>query len=370
MTYLVCLVAFLLKAGYGLEAVGALIGLARLIPVVSNVLIGQYADRFPARTLIVITEFVATLCTLFMLWSWSQGNNYFLLFASIGVLRSCVVAFQMNARAKITKLLSGESYIGNAKNAIRLNRVTQGATFVAGILGYLAIRFLSFEQVILFDGFSFLLGGIVIAILKFDDDRIESRPAQDERFFAKFKLLYRFASRPALLDLGLAVVVAGSTSLLARIAGDNSALIPLLLASYGLAVWCAGSLEQMPWVKNSHASIWFLFAASWVLVFSFPNAPVLTWGFVFVKDLCYWVLFHRYSTHIQKETPAQFMGAVTAARMAQMISILALGELVVGRLSSFMPAMGEGLWRATLCVVVATFVIAKAAPVRDGDARI
>jgi hypothetical protein len=84
----------------------------------------------------------------------------------------------------------------------------------------------------------------------------------------------------------------------------------------------------------------------------------LTLVCVLSKDIFYWLLFHRISSHIQMDTPQSIMGGVTSARGTQMILILASGELMVGAWSKVVPVLYDGLWRSAFCFAVAVALMA------------
>jgi hypothetical protein len=60
------------------------------------------------------------------------------------------------------------------------------------------------------------------------------------------------------------------------------------------------------------------------------------------------------------DTPQKNMGAVTYARMVQVVTVLALGELTVGAWQKILPVFYDGLWRGVFCfVLVAVLALPK-----------
>lgn len=357
LTFTICTVAFMLKAGYSLSTVGLTVGASRLFPLVANLVCGHLADHLPAKQLIYGSELLAGCCSLLILMSWNAGPTHFPLFLIATILRATVLAVQLGARTKISKLLSDASYQSNARQAIWLNKAMHGSTLFAAIIGWVAIKYLSLQVVIAFDAFTFLLGGLVLLLIELPaTERLTTVSFKITQVMKstleKFKSLYQFSPRAAGLDLLLAVSMCGTVTLFGRLAGGHEEYIPLLLGSYGLAVWVAGYLERSLIVQKQHALIWLLLGGGYIAAFTYQGSFAVTWLFIFAKDIAYWLLFHRYSSHIQMQTPATDTAAVSSARVAQMTAVLALGEIGVGAWQSSVSLSAEGIWRGVFCFVV------------------
>ncbi|MCX6126601.1 MAG: hypothetical protein NTV34_17855 [Proteobacteria bacterium] len=352
MTFTVCLTAFMLKAGQSLAMVGVALAVNRLVPLVVNLMWGDIGDRVNPRRLIAWTEVAAALLSLGLLWTWEQGPGAFWIFLAILATRSCLVVLQGGARARMVKLLSDSSYSSNARQAIWLNKATHGATLFGGAIGWFLVSYATFIQAILFDMTTFALGGLALWFLRIEMPTMEQQPRAPHIFF-KFKSLYHFAQRPAALDLLLALTMCGTGTLMARLAGGNQGLIPLFLISYGAAVWIAGYLQRLSFIQLRHESLWILLGIAYLAAFASVGHPTVTLPLILVKDIAYWLLFHRYSAQIQSATPSQSMAAVSSARTVQMVVVLSLGELGVGFWQTIVSPLGEGAWRAAICMIIA-----------------
>ena len=143
----------------------------------------------------------------------------------------------------------------------------------------------------------------------------------------------------------------GLASFNTRLAGNKQEWNPVLLIFYGLAVWVAGYIERSKLVRRVGPALWIAFGASFWVLGVLPVGVGLV-AANFVKDVFYWILYHRITTSIQMDTPTEVIGSVSHARMAQMITILALGELAVGAWQNVLPISWDAGWRAVLCVAV------------------
>ena len=111
-------------------------------------------------------------------------------------------------------------------------------------------------------------------------------------------------------------------------------------------------VERAKILKSQSLIFWAGLGFSYALLGCFPERGLVTLCFALLKDTFYWLLLHRISTHIQMDTPQPVMGAVTSARITQMVLILASGELMVGAWSKVVPVFYDGLWRGIFCFAV------------------
>lgn len=347
----ICMIAFMTKAGYGLFEISLILGLQRLIPLLITGLAGHLTDRIAPRLNVVLSEFIAAVTTLGILWAWSEVRDAYFALLAFTVLKASVVAFQAGSRAKITKLLSESSYQSNAKNAIWFNKATQGAMLFAGVCAWPIIIYADFQTAIWFDLLTFAVNGLIVYFLPIGKSQ-SGTPTVASSILGKFRDFYRFNPRAAVLDLFLALSMMGTTSFTARLAADDQHWMAILFAGYGLAVWIAGYMERYELLKHHSRVLWAGLAFSYAVVGFFPGSGFLTAGLTLSKDIFYWLLLHRISSHIQMDTPESNLGSVTSARVTQMIFILASGELLVGSYAKALPVWADGLWRGIFCLLV------------------
>jgi MFS family permease len=351
MAFNICLLAFMLKDGQELFYASLIIGLSRLIPVLISIFWGQLADQLPPKATVIVSELLAAAASFGILLSWNHGKDAYFALLIFCVLKASIVTFQTGSRAKITKLFSDNSYASNSKHAVWYNKATQGATLFAGLFAWMIIVNFSFKAAIFLDMATFLINGILILFVTIKEDK-ESIPAKGEPFYQKFLDFYRYNPRAAVLDFFLCFSMMGTVSFMARLSGPDEKWNALFMAGYGFAVWFSGIIERGQYLKNFSKLIWVGLAISYIILGTIPGQEWLTLFFSIVKDIFFWLLFHRISTYIQMDTPQKVMGSVSSARMVQVITILALGEISVGAWQKYLPVFFDGLWRGVFCLIL------------------
>lgn len=358
MTLTISLIAFMLKSGFSLLQVSIIIGASRFIPVIVSVVYGHKFDEFAPRKLILWTEVLASLASVLLFFNWNfLDKNYALILLAM-LLRVLFTSAQTGSRGQIAKVLSSESYQSNSKNAIWLNKVTQGATLFGGIIAWWAIEHSDFSTVIIFDAVTFVANGLILFFLPIDQVGANSDTSQSVSIFKKFSDLYQFNRWAEYFDVLLVLSMMGTSSFTARLAGKEEVWISLFVISFGLAVWLAGFIERIPFIQKQRLSLWIILAATLALLGTFKEPSPLMWAICFVKDIAYWILFHRITSHIQNDTPKELMASVAFARTAQMISIFAVGEVVVGLWKNVLPLQIECLLRAGVCFAAILLILA------------
>ena len=353
----VSMIAFLQRAGFSLAEVGAILGLQRLIPTAVVGLWGHYTDRISPRKIVLIAEVGAAIATGVLLLLWKGPGSNLILFGAVCIVRATIVTFQIGSRTKITKLLGDGTFKSSSKNAIWFNKATQGATLFGGAIGWVIITNFSLEAAILLDGATFLINGIIALLLPNLEGEAPSSPSRPEKIRQKFADLFSSNPKSAALDLILAAAMMGTVAFQSRFGGNDQSWTAIYMAGFGLAVWIAGFLEQGPSSKISSLPFWITLAASFVCIGTVGQPGVVTAIFFFTKDLSYWILFHRISSHIQADTPVDRMGSVSSARMTLMISILASGEILTGAWSPFVSLFADGLLRGIIAMSATVLLI-------------
>lgn len=354
MALSVALVGFMLGRGFDLFQVGLVIGVSRFVPVLISIFVGHRLDAFSPRLTLLVTEIAASLASilLFVGWNLFEGNFGFILTAMI--LRSVFTSAQTGSRGQIAKLLSQDGYQSNSRNAIWLNKVTQGATLFGAAIAWVAVKYSSLEAVIVFDALTFILNGAILYFLPIAI--APSVSAFKVSAFAKFKDLYGTNLWAATLDALLVLSVMGASSFSARLAGADETWMPLFVVSYGLAVWLSGFIERIQFIQQQRLLFWIVLGVALALLGQFKEPSVAVWIVCFMKDIAFWLIFHRITSHIQNDTPKEHIAAVTFARNAQVISIFAIGEIAVGAWQKYFSLETECLLRAGVCVVAIVLI--------------
>lgn len=103
--------------------------------------------------------------------------------------------------------------------------------------------------------------------------------------------------------------------------------------------------------------IWLVLGVAYILLGLNPDRQWHTLSLSVFKDICFWLLFHRISTYVQMDTPQKVMGGVSSARMVQVATILAVGEITVGAWQKFIPVFYDGLWRGIFCFILVAILM-------------
>lgn len=357
MTFNVCLVAFMLQTNFHLAEISLILGLQRFVPVLIMGIWGHLTDRLNPRLTIIVLEVGAAVASLGLLALWQGRQTNYWGFLVLCVVRAIMVNFQTGSKVRITKLLADSSYSSNAKHAIWQMKSTQGATLFAGVAGLFLIQRLSMESAILLDLATFIINGAIMFLVSFDRERITAALNAIPSWKQKFSDLFIYNPQAAVLDIMLAVSIAGLISFIARVSGDNHIWNAIFLTSYGLSVWVAGFLERSFARKFSSIPFWIVLGVTFALIGQSdqPNMTVL--ALMFAKDISYWIILHRISGHFQADTPLASMGAVSSARFSIMVVILSIGEILVGAWSPVVPLWFETMLRAGVALSVGVYLL-------------
>jgi hypothetical protein len=356
LTFNLCLVAFMLGAGFPLFQVSLILGLQRFVPVLVMGIWGHATDRLNPRMTVIVLEVAAALSSFALLILWKGAETNYLSFLVVCVVRSVMSNFQTGSRGKIAKLLADGSYGSNAKHAIWQMKSTQGATLFAGIAGLFLIKFLTMKAAIVVDLVTFAINGVFMLAIQLEADE-RTVPMSSPSWRQKFHDLFKYNSQAATLDIMLAISIAGLMSFIARVSDGNPIWNAAFMTSYGLAVWAAGFLERS-YAKNfSSVPFWIVLGGSYLFIGSSHGPSVWILGFMFLKDMSYWVILHRISGHIQADTPTRLVGAISSARFSIMVVILSVGEILVGAWAPSVSLLAESILRSSVALGVGFFLL-------------
>jgi len=356
LAFNLCLVVFMLQAGFPLFEVSLIIGLQRFVPVFVMGVWGHLTDRLNPRLTVVTLEIAAATASLALLKIWDGANTNYILFLAVCVARAVMVNFQTGSRGKIAKILSDGSYGSNAKHAIWQMKSTQGATLFAGIAGLFLIKFLSMKSAIIVDLVTFLVNGLILFAIEFESEK-SVNVDQSLGWKQKFHDLFKYNPQAAALDIMLAISIGGLMSFMARVSDGNHIWNAIFMTSYGLSVWIAGFLERSYAKKFSSIPFWLVLGGSYLIIGASHGPTMWVLAFMFLKDISYWVILHRISGHIQADTPTNLMGAVSSARFSIMVTILAMAEILVGAWAPVVPLWAETSLRAAVAVGVGLYLL-------------
>lgn len=332
LCFTMAVVSYLREMGFSVFDTSLLVGFTRLTSLLSMFVSGRWIDSVSPKKYLIGTEIAATVATLVLLHLWGSVHESYFLFVGWASVRAAVIAIQSGSRSRIMKDLSGEDLATNSRTATWLNQVTHGSIAISALISFYAVQTFDFRWLILFDGITFVICGVIIWWLPIGSGRQEL--SVQKGWFESFSDLYRFAPEVAKADLALAAGNAGLTMFLVRLSGPRPELVTFYLFSYGLAVWIAGSLVHRGVLRSRHISIWMAMGVGYILVGISRDHSIATFASLFFVYTCYWLLFHRYSGQLQHQTASGRVGGVMMARNVQMLAVLVIGEFAVGAVSN------------------------------------
>ena len=237
-----------------------------------------------------------------------------------------------------------------------LNKATQGASLFSGGLAWVFVTYGSLEGAILFDFATFVLNGVIVfALPKLEEAAsIESeKPVEAaERWYEKFRSYAVDHRETFLSDVALFLCTGGLIAYSARIAGSEAGWAGLFVAAYGLSVWVSGFMERSITSKLSLTPYWIGIGACYIALGQFEHASVLAIVISFLKDFCFWVIFHRVSSDLQMRTPMAKMGSIASARAVVIVTLSAGAEIAVGAWSNVLSLQAESALRAIFAIGV------------------
>ena len=367
MTFLVTAMGAMSKMGFNVWDIGLFVGTFRFLPTLLSLVFSRFFIRMAHLKYYVPLELTSFALSLALAYLASRPDFNIYSFTALAVFSAILTLPQRANRPAIMKFLEEKAGLGHTRPALWLNKVTHGATFFSAIIGLSGLTVFSLSTIILFDAFTFLVSaacsyGVVKYILQmqnsFEAKSEEEAPTlqglkEGALIFAK-KIPLVF-----LLDFFLATILIGANMFSVRIAGEQPVLIPLLLMSYGLAVWVGGYLIRFKKFEEKIAWVWPLMGLGFCAVGFFPGRGVLTFGLTFICDLGYWLLFHYLTEMIQKNCDLKDVESVYFARNSLMALYLALGEFAVGGWANSLPLTYEGILRGAIAFAVFALLIFK-----------
>ena len=350
MTFTVAMVAYLQNIGQSLTVIGAILGSSRIAAAIISLMISGYSDNWAPRTVVMLTEFAAVLVSIAMYYVIPEQNESVLLFGLAYCIRTCIVSAQIGARGKLSKLFAGGTEAGSRKSAALLNIATQGATVFAGLASWIAIESIDIKWVLAFDAISFGICGVLMTTLPVESSQAMT-PNIKENYLSGIIYLFKYGKSLVFLDLLLAMVLAGTSTLDARLSGQTPELLAGFLIVYGVAVWISGFLAQNTLVNSSERIIWVFLGCSFLMLTNFPDLGFITLGLAAFKDIFYWLILHNISGKLLHKIPLEYSSSALASRNALMIVTLSIGDYTVGFLANKIPLSLEGAWRACVCLL-------------------
>lgn len=353
MTYAATLPAILIELGVSTLFIGILMGSMRLNGFLVNSFFGHIGDKYNPRKVLILCEFGAALGSILILTSWKVWDTTWLVpFFVANNIRVFFTALQAGSVQKLGKNFDNHLNLGG-RFAVRINGATNGALFVGGITALILFKYITVENLVLFDAATFFLNGLIILFSQKSDDHKgvgTSRKALSMNVFGYVKALPYLA----VMDLLLSLALCGSNTLNIRLLEDSAHLVPLMPTIFGGVAFLCSSFSLDRKFHAFSKSIWWVLAISLITQGLVTSSPELVLGIAVIRNLAYWIIYNSISREVMKSAPTEHFSAISSGRIALSISVLAIGEFWVGASKSISIAI-EMLWRGVVAMV-ASFV--------------
>lgn len=234
--------------------------------------------------------------------------------------------------------------------------VNYGSVIISNLISWYAIKWQGFQFILILDGVTFLFNGFLVW---FSLRRLVS--AADEKVyfknpFLKFKSYFQNCRSVAIADILLNFCVFGTNILMLRLAGKYVEWVPMLLVTFGLAVWVSSWLLKHFDPFRLNGISWYLLPVTFLLMMVGRGNFIITVCAVFLRNVLYWNVSNIHSQLVQVSSPVNKIGAISSARNALATLILGSGELIVGNLVANISLETELATRSLLALLFAVFV--------------
>ncbi|MCM2280912.1 MAG: hypothetical protein NDI61_03600 [Bdellovibrionaceae bacterium] len=346
--------AFMKQAGLTLSQIGLIMMLTRIATVIANFGLGDFIDRINPIRLILAAEITNLFVTAGLVIVWPAIPNYFVLFVILVYFRSSLIALTGPSQSKFVKSAYGHNASSLKAATVGLNVVSYGSVVFATLLAWYAIQYRNFQFILIIDGFTFLLNGLLLWMVSSHIKVENSRPIKATGPFEKFKTLRNLNPSLFRADIFLHLAVFGTNLLMVRLAGDHLSWIPILLVTFGIAVWISGFMYQ----RFDHIKVvrwsWFGITTAFIIMYLFRGHLEGLVIATLLRNVAYWNIFNHHSVEIQKRSHATNVARLSSARTALNAIILGLGELVMGLASPHLSLATELIVRF---IVVGLFAV-------------
>ncbi len=346
--FVISLLTFPAIAGISALPIGLIIGSARMTSVVSGFFAGPIGDYVSPKKIVFVGEFCALVCSA-VLWklSFSLSDSSYIPFLLVTCARSLFIAIQTGSTQKIGKIFD-DSLALDGRFAKYLNRATFGSIFFAMGVNLLAMKFGSFQQIIVIDAITFLINGVLVLMTSKNRVSNSTRSVPTLGFSQIWRDNFNYYKHHKYLadkDVLLAAAMMGANTLNVVLLAKQPELTPLASGIFGLAVWLSGLTERL-W-KASAATVWISLGVSIFAQGALTDHPVLVLAFALFRNLAYWNLFNDISSEIMKGSKQEGYAGVASGRNMAINVIGALGEGWAGL--KLLPTFFEMMWRAFAC---------------------
>ncbi len=340
---------------FPLWQIGLLMGLTRLGTVIGSFFLGEMADKYNTKKVVIWTEVIAFFLSILLIISWHMGKNHFWIFCGFVFLRFVVISVGGPGRNKLVKILSEEYKKSHFHSAVALNLATYGPVVVGSFLGFIAIKYLTYEWVLAFDALTFIINGyILLALVQYQSD--DKKIGSDSGLFQKLRVYFSH-KQLAILDILLAIPFMGTNVLMSRLSGGFGYRVPLLLMTFGLAVFISSPLLKFSRSKVGHVAAYCNLVLAFIILSATHSSFSWVLTGVMLRNISYWYLFNLYTGTFQEREPSRSVASLFAARTFIGTAVLGIGEVIVGSFGELIDIQFDLGIRAILTALILIIVL-------------
>ncbi len=343
------------QLNYPLWQIGALMAIARFGVIFGSFLLGDLSEKIDSKKVVLWTELFGFIFTALLIFVWKLGSAYYWLFAVLVFLRFFAVSIGGPGRNRMIKVLKDKYNQDHFDSGVVLNVVTHGPGVIGSLIGFAAIKYYSYEWVLVFDGLTFIINGLILLKLV-DVQPIQTNTQDKTNLITKMSIYFSFR-KLSYLDILLALPFMGTNVLMSRLSGGIGYRVPLLLTTFGLAVFISSTLLKISKSNRTHLLAYGALLLSFVfLIFTHSIFYLVVVG-VFLRNLSYWYLYNLYTGTYQQKGTVNNISSLFAARTVIGTSIIAIGDILFGSVAGELSLVNDLLIRATLTVIALIFAI-------------
>lgn len=225
----------------GSATVLALVAMFAFAPaVLLSPVAGALVDRFPRKTVMIASDLIAGLSTVFLLVMFATGNLQIWHFYAAGLLAGVAEAFQFPAfSAAITMLIDKQHY---ARAHGMLSLAQSASTIAAPFLAATLLALVDLGGVLMVDVVTFMFAVVTLALLHIPQPQttaegLEARGSLWQESLYGFRYIWR---RPELLGMQLVFFTLNLTATLGLVL-----VAPLVLSRTGNDEFALGTVQAM-----------------------------------------------------------------------------------------------------------------------------
>lgn len=334
--------------GLSLFNIGIFIAVTRGVSLLVMYGVTKTIDSVNERTFLILTELACLICSVILFFLWPKYFENFNFYVAIAAIRSGLIGIQSGGRNKMLKAIGGDSDTANTNLAIWLNKASHGSIFFAAATVFTLATKVDFRWFILIDGISFLLNAYIVWTISLTKRNKLVTSISSLEVILRYFQNHRYE---AILDLVLALNFSGLMVFTARASKGSPLLFPLMSLTYGGTVWLSGWIYKR-WNKILSTTVsWFLISVGFCTISIFHENRIILLISYFFVCMGYWYIFHHVTACLQKNAGHDVLAGVMTARNLTMLTVIVLGEFLMGLVFHGLSMTDEGILRGAFALL-------------------